>query len=140
MKLDDFEKLQQIAEEDVKIPDTIQEIIRVNNLLPSTIQKWTKLYTKQRFIVATLKTKMNEIYGEKFKFYKFDDNYTWSATKEIESQINKDPVYIAIIKEYDTQKYILDFIEETVNNIKNVGFTIKNYLDYQKMIYSNGVV
>lgn len=64
MKLDDFEKLQQIAEEDVKIPDTIQEIIRVNNLLPSTIQKWTKLYTKQRFIVATLKTKMNEIYGE----------------------------------------------------------------------------
>jgi len=140
MKLDDFEKLQQIAEEDVKIPDTIQEIIRVNNLLPSTIQKWTKLYTKQRFIVATLKTKMNEIYGEKFKFYKFDDNYTWSATKEIESQINKDPTYIAVVKEYDTQKYILDFIEETVSNIKNVGFTIKNYLDYQKMIYSNGVV
>ena len=64
-----FEKLQQIAEEDVKLPDTLKEIILVNNLLPATIQKWTKLYTKQRFIVATLKTNLNEVYGEKFKYY-----------------------------------------------------------------------
>lgn len=136
MKLEDFEKLQQIADEDIKLPDTIKEIIVVNNLLPATIQKWTKLFSKQKYIVAQLKTSLNQIYGEKFKFYKFDDNYAWSSTKEIESQINKDPAYIAAIKEYDIQKNILEFIEETLINVKNLGFTIKNYLDYQKMIYA----
>ena len=138
MKLEDFEKLKQIAVEDTKLPDTLKEIMKINNLLPATIQRWTTLYTKQRFIVATLKTQVNEVYGEKFKFYKFDDNYSWSTTKEVESQINRDPAYLAILKEHDTQKYILDFIEETVNNIKNLGFTIKNYIDYQKMLYTTG--
>ena len=42
------------------------------------------------------------------------------------------------IKEYDTQKYYYDFIEETLTNIKNLGFTIKNYLDYKKMLYTTG--
>lgn len=138
MKVEDFEILKKYAEEDTTLPDNIEEVIRVNNLLPSTIQKWTKLYTTQKYLVSQLKVSLNKIYGELYYYYKFNDNVSWGTTKEIESQIYKDSKYLMAIKEYDTQKYYYDFIEETLTNIKNLGFTIKNYLDYKKMLYTTG--
>ena len=134
MKVEDFKILKKYAEEDTTLPDNIEEVMRVNNLLPSTIQKWTKLYTTQKYLVSQLKVSLNKIYGELYYYYKFNDNVSWGTTKEIESQIYKDSKYLIAVKEYDTQKYYYDFIEETLTNIKNLGFTIKNYLDYKKML------
>jgi hypothetical protein len=138
MKVEDFETLKKYAEEDTALPDNIEQVMQVNNLLPSTVQKWTKLYTTQKYLISQLKVNLNKIYGECYYYYKFNDNVSWGTTKEIESQIYKDPKYLAAVKEYDTQKYYFDFIEETLTNIKNLGFTIKNYLDYKKMLYTTG--
>ena len=44
MKVEDFETLKKYAEEDTALPDNIEQVMQVNNLLPSTVQKWTKLY------------------------------------------------------------------------------------------------
>jgi hypothetical protein len=41
------------------------------------------------------------------------------------------------MKELNQQKYILDFIEKTLDNIRNLGFAIKNYLDYKKILMAN---
>ena len=138
MKVEDFETLKKYAEEDTALPDNIEQVMQVNNLLPSPVQKWTKLYTTQKYLISQLKVNLNKIYGECYYYYKFNDNVSWGTTKEIESQIYKDPKYLAAVKEYDTQKYYFDFIEETLTNIKNLGFTIKNYLDYKKMLYTTG--
>lgn len=71
------------------------------------------------------------------KFYKFDDSYSWGNAKEIDSQINANPEYCKIMREINQQKYFLNFITETLINMKNLGFVIKNYLDYKKIINSN---
>ena len=75
--------------------------------------------------------------GQLFKHYKFEDNYTWGSTKEIESQIQCDPAYTKMQRDLNKQKYYLNFITETLNDIKGMGFVIKNYMDYEKIIHSN---
>ena len=42
-----------------------------------------------------------------------------------------------MLREINEQKYFLTFITETLSNMKNLGFVIKNYLDYKKIINSN---
>ena len=71
------------------------------------------------------------------KVYKFDDSYSWGNAKEIDSQINANPEYCKLMREINQQKYFLNFITETLSNMKNLGFVIKNYLDYRKIVSTN---
>lgn len=137
MTAEDFKKLQAIAEEEVKMPDKLREIIDKNNYLPTLIMKWQKLYANQLYIVKAMEIDCGEKYGELLKYYKFQDSCAWSTTKEIESQINSNPVYCKMLRDVNTQKYYLNFIQETMNDMKNLNFVIKNYLDYKKMESSN---
>lgn len=75
--------------------------------------------------------------GHLVKFYKFDDSYSWGNAKEIDSQINANPEYCKMLREINQQKYFLNFITETLSNMKNLGFVIKNYLDYRKIVSTN---
>ena len=84
-----------------------------------------------------MKLRLGEKYGALVKFYKFDDSYSWGNAKEIDSQINANPEYCKMLREINQQKYFLNFITETLSNMKNLGFVIKNYLDYKKIINSN---
>ena len=66
---------------------------------------------------------------------KSDGEIDWNQTaKEIDSQINCCTPYVAKLKQVNQQKYFLEFIENTLNNIKNLSFAIKNYLDYKKLM------
>jgi hypothetical protein len=84
-----------------------------------------------------LKLRPGEKYGALVKFYKFDDSYSWGNAKEIDSQINANPEYCKMLREINQQKYFLNFITETLSNMKNLGFVIKNYLDYRKIVSTN---
>lgn len=75
--------------------------------------------------------------GELFKYYKFNDSCAWGSTKEIETQIQSNPVYCKMLRETNAQKYYLNFIQETLNTMKGLNFVIKNYLDYKKMETTN---
>lgn len=148
MTLEEFERLQQIADKDAEMPDKMDKVAEKNMLLPSIIQKWTKLYSKQKFIVATLTVEQCELYTTLFNAYKFPDkknnpynldlNHFWGdKPKEIELQINAVPIYVAKCKEVNTQKYFLDFIEKTLANIKDLRFSIKNYIDINQILTTN---
>lgn len=147
MNIDEFKQLREDADEDVKMPDTMEAIIQKNNLLPAIVQKWTKLYNIQEFLCSRLNIELMQIYGEIYKCYKFSKltkdlqqkynlsvNELWDNSKGIETQINCNPVYIAKVKEVNQQKYILEFIKQTLDNIKNLSFTIKNYIEYKKIL------
>lgn len=148
MTLTDFEKIQNIAEKDIAMPDTFEKIMEKNNLLPTIVQKWSKLYNKQKFIVSDLTIKQLELYTQIFNAFKFPDkknnpynldlNHYWGdKPKEIELQINAVPAYIDLSKELNTQKYILEYLEKTLDNIRNLSFTIKNYLEFKKILMAN---
>lgn len=137
MTIQEFKDLQKKAETELKMPDKMSEIIDKNNLLPTFISDWQKLYANQTYIVKKLEIDAGVKYGELVKFYKFQDNYSWGNAKEIDSQINANPEYCKMLREINEQKYFLTFITETLSNMKNLGFVIKNYLDYKKIINSN---
>ena len=89
---------------------------------------------RESYIVKDMKIKANEKYGELVKFYKFNDNYSWNNAKEIDSQINANPEYCKIMRSINEQEYFLTFITETLEDFKNLGYNIKNYLDYKKLM------
>jgi hypothetical protein len=147
MTIDEFKLLKQKADKDVKMPDTFEAIMTKNNLLPALVQDWTKLYNNQKFVYSHLNIELMEIYGDIYKCYKFSRqttdlqakygitvNQIWDNTKGIETQINCTPAYIAKMKEVNQQKYIMEFIESTLENIKNLAYTIKNYIEYKKIL------
>ena len=43
----------------------------------------------------------------------------------------------SLAPQINQQKYFLNFITETLSNMKNLGFVIKNYLDYRKIVSTN---
>ena len=148
MTLEEFERLQTIAEKDTEMPDKLDLVKIKNGLLPALIQKWTKLYSKQKFIVSTLKVEQYELYTKIFNAYKFPDkktnpynldlNHFWGdKPKEIELQINAVPIYVAKCKEVNTQEYFLDYIEKTLANVKDLRFTIKNFIDINQTLTTN---
>lgn len=137
MTVQEFKDLEKKAETELKMPDKMSEIIDKNNLLPTFISDWQKLYANQTYIVKKLEIDAAIKYGELVKYYKFQDNYSWGNAKEIDSQINANPDYCKMLREINEQKYFLTFITETLSNMKNLGFVIKNYLDYKKIINSN---
>lgn len=137
MTVQEFKDLEKKAETELKMPDKMSEIIDKNNLLPTFISDWQKLYANQTYIVKKLEIDAAIKYGELVKYYKFQDNFSWGNAKEIDSQINANPDYCKMLREINEQKYFLTFITETLSNMKNLGFVIKNYLDYKKIINSN---
>ena len=137
MTVNEFKDLEKKAEEELKMPDKLSEIIDKNNLLPTYISDWQKLYANQTFIVKKLEIDAAVKYGELVKYYKFNDSYSWGNAKEIDSQINANSDYCKMLREINEQKYFLTFITETLSNMKNLGFVIKNYIDYKKICSTN---
>lgn len=133
----EFEELQNIGETDTKLPDTLEGIINKNNLLPSLIQRWTTLYTRLNYLYQNHKISLDELYGQLYKFYKFNDKYAWGTSKEIDSQIYSNKQYCDEARKLATEKYQLDYILETLGTLKGMHYTIKNYLDYKKIISTN---
>lgn len=133
-----FAQLQIFAEQDTNLTDKLDDVAAKNISLPGIIQRWTKLYTKQNYSVMLLKMELDVLYGELYKKYKFESNYDWgSGTKGIDSQIYADKDYTAKNRELATQKYYLEFISETLNTMKQMHYTIKNFLDYKKILTTN---
>ena len=137
MTIKEFQDLEKVVEEELKMPDGLRDVIDKNNYLPTLIGKYQKLYANQTYIVKKLEIDAGEKYGELVKYYKFQDSFSWSNAKEIDSQINANPEYCKILREINQQKCFLNFITETLSKMKNLAFVIKNYIDYKKITVSN---
>ena len=147
MNLTEFKEIEKKADLDLEMPDTLEKIMDKNNLLPAIVQDWIKLYQNQKYVCSSLNVEMLEMYGELTKCFKFPKqtkelqkkynitiNEFWDNAKSIESQINCCAPYVAMQKKVNQQKYFLEFIENTLNNIRNLAFSIKNYIDYKKLL------
>jgi len=62
MTIDDFKKLEIKAAEELKMPEKMSEIIDKNNLLPTFISEWQKLYANQTYVVKDMEINAAEKY------------------------------------------------------------------------------
>ena len=45
-----------------------------------------------------------------------------------------DKSYVSLLSRIDDQQEIVTYLEKTIDNIKNLSFTIKNYMDWQRFL------
>lgn len=135
MKAEDFAKFKVMAEKDVEMPENPDDIIQKNMLIPNLKQKYIDAYRQQVAIVATLEQKLEEAQAKARKKLK-DDGYAWTA-KEMTEQCSIDPDVSKIVKALIEQRYYMGWLEETSSNITSLSFTIKNWLDWKKIISTN---
>lgn len=135
MRREDFLKYQSMADEDLLMPDNPDDIMEKNMQIPGMKQKYIDAYRKQVAVVATLETKLEEATAKAKNKLK-DGGYAYTA-KEASEQTALDDEVSKINRALIEQRYYMGWLEETSSNIASLSFTIKNWIDWKKIISTN---
>lgn len=135
MTREDFLKYQSMADEDLLMPDNPDDILEKNMQIPGMKQKYIDAYRKQVAVVATLETKLEEATARAKNKLK-DGGYAYTA-KEASEQTALDDEVSKINRALIEQRYYMGWLEETSSNIASLSFTIKNWIDWKKIISTN---
>ncbi|MFW6173021.1 MAG: recombination mediator protein UvsY [Elusimicrobiota bacterium] len=131
MKNEDFQKLKKFVEKELKIEESnvMEKSIQLSNLYT----KFLQIYTRE---LKNLKSKHHEkakTYGELYHHYKFKFDYQLDTKAEVESYIRADDKYYQIALEYSNLEVQVKYLEQILEQINNLGFRIKNYIDLKKI-------
>jgi hypothetical protein len=135
MTREDFLKYQSMADEDLLMPDNPDDILEKNMQIPGMKQKYIDAYRKQVAVVATLETKLEEATARAKNKLK-DGGYAYTA-KEASEQTALDDEVAKINRALIEQRYYMGWLEDTSANITSLSFTIKNWIDWKKIISTN---
>ena len=135
MTREDFLKYQSMADEDLLMPDNPDDIMEKNMQIPGMKQKYIDAYRKQVAVVATLETKLEEATAKAKNKLK-DGGYAYTA-KEASEQTALDDEVAKINRALIEQRYYMGWLEETSSNVASLSFTIKNWIDWKKIISTN---
>ena len=125
---EEFNALKAKAAEDVKF-DKTNAMEKCQNV-PSLYQHWLDVFNKESAKLIRLQLDQDKLYGELYKKYRFESDYTWESQKEIDSQIKCDQDWLKLAAEMGKQKIVVDWLQETLGNINRMSFSIKNYLQF----------
>ncbi len=132
MTKEKYEEFQKKAEEDVKMPEDMNELMKKNDIMATLIQEWIKISSRQAYNVMQIDERINQLKGKLIKFYKYEDNYKWNTLAECESQALYNPQYVKYRKIYIREKSYLKFFEDTLANLKGMPYAIKNQIEWKK--------
>ncbi len=133
MKKELFLSIKNEAIADLRVPDSLPEMMEHRKVLPSIIQKWTEYYTQQMAVIKALEVKKVETYAKLEEDWKFNKKVAWSG-RELNDQVQGDPKYTSILREIAEQNFYLEYIKGTLDNIKGIVYVIRDYLEYKKMV------
>jgi hypothetical protein len=135
MLKEDFLKFQEMALEDVVMPENPDDILEKNMQIPGMKQKYIDAYRKQVAIVANLEVKLEEAVAKAKNKLK-DGEYAYTA-KEATEQTALDDDVAKINRALIEQRYYMGWLEDTAANITSLSFTIKNWLKWKEIISTN---
>jgi hypothetical protein len=135
MLKEDFLKFQEMALEDVVMPENPDDIMEKNMQIPGMKQKYIDAYRKQVAIVANLEVKLEEAVA-KAKTKLKDGGYAYTA-KEATEQTALDDDVAKINRALIEQRYYMGWLEDTAANVTSLSFTIKNWIEWKKIITTN---
>jgi hypothetical protein len=131
MKSDDFQKLKDKIEQELKITEdnVMEKSIQLSNLYSIIL----KIYSKElRFLKEKILDK-DKIFGELYLHYRHKFDYNVETKAEAETYIKADPKYYQIALECAQVEVQVVFLEKTLTHIDNLGFRIKNFVDLKKI-------
>ena len=134
----DLEKLQEQADIDLKINDTELDLESLKT--PQLHNKYLKHLTKFKLMLTRAETELSNIKREKWEYYTGKADASVYAQKPFNLKLLKTDVdkYIDADEEYQKAKTKVDFLDRTIRQISNRGFTIKNAIDWRR--FTSGAI
>jgi hypothetical protein len=130
MQQDAFDKLKKYVDQELKITEEniLDKSIQISNLY----NQFLKLYNKELFDFKNKLLEKDKIYGELYHHYKFKFDYNLDTKSEIDNYIRSDEKYYQMALECVKLEVQVKFLEQILENINNLGYRIKNYIDLMK--------
>ena len=141
----DLEKLQEQADKDLKINDTELDLESLKT--PQLHNQYMKHLTKYKLMLSRAETEYNTLKREKWEYYTGKADASVYAQKPFDLKILRTDIDKYLDSDEDLQKqkqkvdYLdttVDFLDRTIRQIGNRGFTIKNAIDWRK--FTSGAI
>jgi uncharacterized protein with ATP-grasp and redox domains len=131
MLLDD-EKFRDMVKNDVAIDKGLLD----NEILTHTtkIQRYVTLWFNKGFQLKNKIRERDKLYRELYNYYKFQYEKVLDSFSEIKTYIEGDDKYIELQKQIDEITIDYNFLEKTLENLKDKGYNLKNYIEWQKYL------
>jgi hypothetical protein len=141
----DLEKLQEQADKDLKINDTELDLESLKT--PQLHNQYMKYLTKYKLMLSRAETEYSILKKEKWEYYTGKADASVYAQKPFDLKILRTDIDKYLDSDIDLQKqkqkvdYLsttVDFLDRTIRQIGNRGFTIKNAIDWRK--FTSGAI
>ena len=141
----DLEKLQEQADKDLKINDTELDLESLKT--PQLHNQYMKYLTKYKLMLSRAETEYSILKKEKWEYYTGKADASVYAEKPFDLKILRTDIDKYLDSDIDLQKqkqkvdYLsttVDFLDRTIRQIANRGFTIKNAIDWRK--FTSGAI
>jgi len=141
----DLEKLQEQADKDLKINDTELDLESLKT--PQLHNQYMKHLTKYKLMLSRAETEYNVMKKDKWEYYTGKADASVYAEKPFDLKILRTDIDKYLDSDIDLQKqkqkvdYLsttVDFLDRTIRQIGNRGFTIKNAIDWRK--FTSGAI
>jgi len=141
----DLEKLQELADSDLKINDVELDLESLKT--PQLHNKYMKHLTKFKLMLSKAETDLYSVKKNLWEYYTGKADASVYAQKpfnlkllkqDVEQYILSNEDYIKAKQKVDYLSTTVDFLDRTIRQITNRGFTIKNAIDWRK--FTSGAI
>ena len=141
----DLEKLQEQADKDLKINDTELDLESLKT--PQLHNQYMKHLTRYKLMLSRAETEYSVMKKDKWEYYTGKADASVYAQKPFDLKILRTDIDKYLDSDEDLQKqkqkvdYLsttVDFLDRTIRQIGNRGFTIKNAIDWRK--FTSGAI
>lgn len=138
MKSEEFKKLKELVKKDtfldVKDPNLLEKLCDYNLFHSKVYHKYVTIFIFETKKLKKLKADVLKKHGELYHYYKFEHDYKLETKSEIDAYINNNDDYYNLVLKMNDQEIVCKFLEKTMENINNMKWNIKNYLEYRKFL------
>ncbi len=141
----DLEKLQELADKDLKINDTELDLESLKT--PQLHNKYMKHLTKFKLLLTRAEDEFTKIKKDKWEQYTGKADPAVYQLKpfnlkilkqDVDKYIESDEEWIKANQKVKYLETVVDFLDRTIRQISNRTFTIKNAIDWRK--FTSGAI
>ena len=141
----DLEKLQELADLDLKINDTELDLESLKT--PQLHNKYLKHLTKYKLLLSRAEADLYKTRKSLWEYYTGKEDTEVYKQKpfqfkllrqDVDQYVQADEEYIRAKQKVDYLQATVDFLDRTIRQITNRTFTIKNAIDWRK--FTSGAI
>lgn len=101
--------------------------------IPKIISRYQNLYYKYLKEFQKLETETASVYTSRYLSLRFDGDHDLKPN-EVKDLVEKDLEYLESLNKTNNLKILLEWIEKCMNNVGQLRWDIKNYLEWKQFI------